>query len=194
MPFVLAVADEGRTGRALRVHRGQHLLHGRQQCRRIAKLLPALVEDTGSFALVPHRLGIWLGAACAGLAEDARDAAVYAQMIGHERLGAALDACLPAVQDDAPRSPSVLRALLRREGIRRRAEELDDTLVRLPDLYEVATAFPTGDGIDDVFDWIEFISYGALLDAEGSLTLIGDIEIQLTRFVDTSALRKKVRY
>ena len=61
MPLTLAVHDDGgRTGRALRVHRGAHDLRGEGQCRRLAKLLPAHCNDNGTNAEVPFRLAYWL--------------------------------------------------------------------------------------------------------------------------------------
>ena len=62
MGFDLAVADDGGglTGVDLRRHRGEHELHGKGACRRLAKLLPELVQDNGTAAVVPFALAEWL--------------------------------------------------------------------------------------------------------------------------------------
>ena len=53
MVFELVVGDDGGglTGDDLRRHRGEHVLRGKGGCRRLAKLLPAIVQDDGTAAV-----------------------------------------------------------------------------------------------------------------------------------------------
>ena len=58
------------------------------------------------------------------------------------------------------------------------------------DLYEVAVAtdFPTGDGVYDVFDWFKHVTYADLLDAENTLVLCADIELCFANRFDPAVL------
>ena len=80
MTLTLVVADDGNTGVDLRRHRGAHDLLGAGQCRRLAKLLPALVKDNGTAAVVPHRVALWLGSALVGLKDDAKAELFFARL------------------------------------------------------------------------------------------------------------------
>ena len=65
MGFTLQVADDGGglTGAALVAHRNDHGLFGKLACRRLAKLLPSLVKDNGTAAVVDYALAEWLTSA-----------------------------------------------------------------------------------------------------------------------------------
>ena len=54
MVFTLQIADDGGglVGDQLRAHRGDHVLPGKNACRRLAKILPYLVKDSGTAAVV----------------------------------------------------------------------------------------------------------------------------------------------
>ena len=43
------------------------------------------------------------------------------------------------------------------------------------DLYEVATAFPSGEGIDGIYGWLGYIQFKDLLCAAGLLAVYGEI-------------------
>ena len=91
MPLELVVADAGHAGLALRRHRGDHALHGTGQCKRLQLLLPSLIQGTENHAEVPHRVALWLGTAILGLRAGAKTELFFARMVGHERIGVALD-------------------------------------------------------------------------------------------------------
>jgi hypothetical protein len=42
------------------------------------------------------------------------------------------------------------------------------------DYYEIATAFPTGPGVDGAYDWIGLWTYKALAAADGTKAVYGD--------------------
>ena len=58
MVFTLQIADDGGglVGDQLRAHRGDHVLLGKNACRRLAKILPYLVKDSGTAAVVNYPL------------------------------------------------------------------------------------------------------------------------------------------
>ena len=62
MVLTLRIVDDGGglSGVALRRHRGNHDLLGKNACRRLAKLLPSLVKDNGTAAEVDFVLAEWL--------------------------------------------------------------------------------------------------------------------------------------
>ena len=111
-------------------------------------------------------------------------------MLGHERLGAALDKALVKISDDLPRTASVLRAELRKIASELRKEGVEELLVAAVDLYGVAVAtdFPTGDGVDDVFDWFRHVTYADLLDAENTLVICADLELCFANRFDPAVL------
>ena len=111
-------------------------------------------------------------------------------MVGHERLGTALDKLLESVTGDQARSPSVLRKMLR-VAARALVAASDTTgIIAVADFYEVGPdAFPTGNGIDQAYDWMAFLSYGMLIDAEGFLSIPAYLEQSLwPRFDDALTL------
>ena len=167
MPLTLVVHDDaGHTGRALRRHRGEHALLGEGQCRRLASLLPAHCKDNGTHAEIPFRVAAWLALPMADIAADMRPIKVWAQMVGVERMGKMLDTALAQVRGDDAIPLPVLRGSLR--GIAMGARDgtnADDFVVKAADLYEVATAFPTGPGIDDEWDFFGHVTYNRLLDS-----------------------------
>ena len=139
MPLALVVADAGHTGLALRRHRGAHTLQGTGQCKRLRLLLPAHVKGTEHHAEVPHRVALWLGSALVGLHDDAKAEFLFARMVGHERLGVALDKTLERVKDDTPRTASVLRAELKAIASTLRTEGVVEMLVAAADMYDDTT-------------------------------------------------------
>ena len=81
----------------------------------------------------------------------------YANQLGPSRMGKALDRALGKIQSDEPRHASVLRAELRRFGaidVDKGGSGTEAYILHADELYEVATAFPTGVNINDVYDWI----------------------------------------
>ena len=101
-------------------------------------------------------------------------------MVGHERLGTALAKLLDSVSGDQARAPSVLRKELRAAARALAAAGETAIVVAVADFYEVAPdAFPAGNGIDQAYDWVEFIAYGMLLDAEGFLSIPAYLEMAL---------------
>ena len=186
MPLSLTVADGGRTGLALRRLRGDHALHGTGQCLRLATLIPSHVQLAGDHAVIPHRVAMFIALPSIGLQEAAKAQHIYNRMVGHERMGAALDKCLSLLSGDAPRNPSVLRAELRAVARSLLAENEGAILADVADLYEVGPAsFPTGDGIDDAFEWFGYITMGECLDAEGFLSIAAYYELCLSPRFDS---------
>ena len=174
MPLALTVADNGLAGRALRQHRGGHVLHGTGPCLRLASILPSLIAVAGNAAVIPHRLALWLVLPCLRIRDNVKLEYWYNRMVGHERLGTALDKLLPEISTDNPRAVSVLRAMLR--TIARTfftAGTADELYVDMADLYEVGPhPFISGTGIDDIYDWVGLLHYADLIDAEGSLSIV----------------------
>ena len=159
MVFEWAVTGDGGglTGNNLRRHRAEHLLLGKGACRRLAKLLPGHAVDNGTAAEVPFALAEWLSSVVLRLDPGAEAKLIYANQLGPNRMGKALDRALGKIKSDEPRHASVLRAERRRFG----AIDFDKGgsgtvayILHANELYEVATAFPTGADIDDVYDWI----------------------------------------
>ena len=158
MVLEFVVNDDGHTGVDLRRHRGPHNLLGKGQCRRLAKLVPSACSDNGTAAELSFGFVEWLSSPILFLDDTVRDMFVYQFLIGLERMGNALDSALAKIKDDAPRSAGVLRAQLRNVVTIIRAAggpNADIFTVHDSDTYEVAAgAFPTGAGIDDVYDWV----------------------------------------
>ena len=113
MPLRYRVQDEGRTGIPLRRHRGDHELLGTGQCRRLAKILPVLCQDSGTAALVPDLLSDYLAEPLLVPADDLITVKIFRYKFGIQRKGVALDKALMAITSDNPRPESVLRAQLR---------------------------------------------------------------------------------
>ena len=180
MVFELLVADDGGglTDVALRRHRGDHLLRGKGGCRRLAKLLPAVVKDDGTAALVSYDLAEWLASVVLRPDAAAADGFFYKYVLGYERMGVALDRVLSKIKDDSPRHPGVLRAELRRAGdvdFDKGGNGTEVYVMGVADLYEVATAFPTGAGIDGLYDWLGLWKLSDLQTANEDLSLYGDL-------------------
>ena len=185
MPLQFAVSDDGHVGEALRSHRGSHKLLGTGPCRRLAKLLPSKVTDNGTAAEVDFDLAEWLGSPLLVPVQDAMDAHIYRYVHGREKMGSVLDHALNFISDDHPRPPSVLRAQLRSAALEERQKTGDMPVYRLAeaDLYEVATAFPSGARITDVYDWMPHLTFGGLLAADGTNAVYGVLSKALgTRF------------
>ena len=108
------VDDGGRTGVTLRRHRGTHEMMGKGQCRRLATLLPSLVKDNGSAAMLPFTFVEWLVAPILFPDGEVKVVWFYRFAVGIERMGIALECAIAKIKDDKPRAPAVLRAQLRR--------------------------------------------------------------------------------
>ena len=167
----------GLTGAARR-HRTDHTLLGKLACRRLAKLLPGLVTDNGTAAVVSFSLVEWLVTPFIRQELAASHLLIYANVLGWERMGVALDRALSKILDDTPRHAGVLRAQLRR------AAEIDfekggagtDAYVALAtDYYVVADAFPTGADVDDIYDWTGLMVYKDLASADDTMKVYADL-------------------
>ena len=93
-------------------------------------------------------------------------------------MGVALDRVLSKIKGDSPRHPGVLRAELRRAGDVDFAKGGNGTevyVMGVADFYEVATAFPTGVGIDGLYDWLGLWKLSDLKTANEDLSLYGDL-------------------
>ena len=121
-------------------------------------------------AEVPFRFALWLVSGLLVLAPDAKDALYFQYVPGIERIGAALDRALSGITGDLPRSASVLRKQLSQVARRHIAAGVGAAyVVALADLYEVADDFPTGQNVDNYYDWIGVVTLGMLTDAAGRL-------------------------
>ena len=194
MGFEWAVTGDGGglTGNDLRRHRGAHLLLGKGACRRLAKLLPGHAVDNGTAAEVSFDLAEWLSSVVLRLEPGAKGKRLFANQFGPNRMGKALDRALGGIKSDEPRHPSVLRAELRRYGaidFDKGGSGTEAYILHADDLYEVATAFPTGVGVDDVYDWIGLWTLGHLVAADGTMVVYGDFVYPLgARFDSDIAL------
>ena len=194
MVFEWAVTGDGGglTGNNLRRHRAEHLLLGKGACRRLAKLLPGHAVDNGTAAEVPFALAEWLSSVVLRLDPGAEAKLIYANQLGPNRMGKALDRALGKIKSDEPRHASVLRAELRRFGaidFDKGGSGTEAYILHANELYEVATAFPTGVNIDDVYDWIGMWTLGRLVAADGTLVVYGDLVYPLgDRFISDIAL------
>ena len=88
---------------ALRRHRGTHDLLGKGQCRRLATLLPSLVKDNGSAAMLLFTFVEWLVAPILFPDDEVKGAHFYRFAVGIERMGIALDCAIAKTKDDKPR-------------------------------------------------------------------------------------------
>ena len=194
MGFEWAIADDGGglTGVDLRRHRGEHMLHGKGACRRLAKLLPEMVQDNGTAALVPFALAEWLASVVLRPEAGAKGQRFYANQLGPARMGKALDRAIGKIESNDPRHASVLRAELRRVSaidFDKGGNGTEAYILRSNDLYEVATAFPSGAGIDDVYDWIGLWNLGHMVAADDTMVVYGDFVYALgNRFIPDDAL------
>ena len=111
-------------------------------------------------AEVFHRVALWLSLAILGLRDNAMAELFYLRMVGHERMGVALDKVLNKLKDDSPRPAALLRVQLRKIGKELRDGNDEDLLVDAADLYTVADPadFGTGAGIDEIYDWLRQMS------------------------------------
>ena len=90
MVLEYVVTDGGRTGVALRRHRGPHDLLGKGQCCRLAKLVPSAVTDNGTAAELSFGFVEWLSSPILFLDDTVQDMFIYKFVIGLERMGTAL--------------------------------------------------------------------------------------------------------
>ena len=141
--------------------------------------------------MVPHRLALWIVLPSLILRNSARTERFFNRMLGHERLGRALDKLLTYVEGDFARPISVLRSELRCFARKLIGEEDDAISVDIADMYEVApNSFPTGTGVDDNYDWFGCISYADLEDAKGLLSIAAYMEVCIApRFDERVALK-----
>ena len=158
MVLELVISDDnGLTGVDLRRHRGEHNLLGKGGCRRLAKLVPSHAIDNGIAAELKFTFVEWLVAPILMPDEAVQNEFLYGYVMGYERMGVALDRALSKIKDDQPRHAGVLRAQLRRlaeSDFAKGGAGTEAYVVGVPDLYEVASAFPTGNGVDGLYDWI----------------------------------------
>ena len=177
MTLTLVTPDAGLQAAALRAHRGDHASNPTGECARLAKLVPhsivvpnAAAPMPLAAAEVPFRFALWLVSGLLVLAPDAKDALYFQYVPGIERIGAALDRALSGITGDLPRSASVLRKQLSQVARRHIAAGVGAAyVVALADLYEVADDFPTGQNVDNYYDWIGVVTLGMLTDAAGRL-------------------------
>ena len=129
MPLGYFVPASGRTGARLRVARGAHELLATGPAARLGSLLPHLTTTTTISAdnrplevRLPYLLALWLVLGCLVPSEDVLALFVYQHMVGAERLGAALDVLLDALDIDNAiiLTPSLLRRYLLELGKRLR--------------------------------------------------------------------------
>ena len=159
----------------------------------MAKLVPSAVTDNGTAAELSFGFVEWLSSPILFLDDTVQDMFIYKFVIGLERMGTALDAALAKIRDDSPRSTGVLRAQLRNVVACMRADggaAADSFKVQAADTYEVAYGgFPTGAGIDDVYDWMGALRGRHLVTAAGGYGIYGDISRALSdRFDPAVAL------
>ena len=108
MPLGYFVSANGRTGARLRVARGAHELLATGPAARLGTLAPHLTTTTTISAdgrplevRLPFLLALWLVLGCLVPSEDLLDLFIYQHIVGAERLGAALDVLLDALDIDA---------------------------------------------------------------------------------------------
>ena len=180
MPLSLVVAEDGgRSGLALRRHRGDHELRATGPSSRLQSILPSLITAHADGSVIVPFVVL--------MEDDARAELFFNQMVGFERLCAALDALINLVADNSPLHPSVFRAQLRTIARRLHTENTAALVVAVADFYSVGpSVFPQGDGVDLVFDWMGCLRYGDLLDAEGSLSIVALLEAALAPRFDSA--------
>ena len=171
MVLELVISDDnGLTGVGLRRHRGEHNLLGKGGCRRLAKLVPSHAIDNGIAAELKFTFVEWLVAPILMPDEAVQNEFLYGYVMGYERMGVALDRALSKIKDDQPRHAGVLRAQLRRlaeSDFAKGGAGTEAYVVGVPDLYEVASAFPTGNGVDGLYDWIGLWTFKDLVGEYG---------------------------
>ena len=200
MVLELVISDDnGLTGVALRRHRGEHNLLGKGGCRRLAKLVPSHAIDNGTAAELKFTFVEWLVAPILMPDEAVQNEFLYGYVMGYERMGVALDRALSKIKDDQPRHAGVLRAQLRRlaeSDFAKGGAGTEAYVVGVPDLYEVASAFPTGNGVDGLYDWIGLWTFKDLVGEYGgappdspTMAVYGDLVLVLgERFDPVAAL------
>ena len=130
MPLGYFIEAHGRAGAELRVARGRHELLATGPAARIGSLLPHLTTTTTQApdgrpleVRMPFLLALWLVLGCLVPAEDVLGLLVYEHIVGAERLGAALDTILAALDSTdfgMAVAPSVLRRKLLELGAKLR--------------------------------------------------------------------------
>ena len=198
MPLSFDAPDAGRVNLELRRQRGGHIAKATGPAERLGKLLPPeLVQIRGEDTVLSFDLIVFLSYPLLRVKADMRNLQVIKYLVCIERMASALEKALSKHTDDTPVSASVLRAALRRI-----ADELvangDGDAFEVPaaDLYAVQfTAYPEVAGDDDTrdatADWIKELTFGMLLDAEGSLANLAQIELCLfMRFDEAKAFAK----
>ena len=124
--------------------------------------------------------------------EAVRVLKVYKVMASVEAMGKALERALSKVQGDLPLSPAVLRGQLRRIAVQDLAVGASgsgDYVFDVADTYELSeTDFPTGQNIDDKYDWFGCLTYDDLAQDGDSLVIYGDLAAAMSpRFNSTKA-------
>ena len=119
-------------------------------------LLPNIVKDNGTAAVVDFALAEWHVMPFFRPEPAAMLMLIYADGVGWERMGVDLDRALSKIMDDTPRHAGVLRAQLRRAAevdFEKGGSGTDAYVALAQDYYEVADAFPTGNNINGIYDW-----------------------------------------
>jgi len=195
MPLRLRVAGVGLAGAELRVARGPHELVGTGPIARLAQLLPvgavqtlaAHADGTAREIAIPWRLAVWLIYGALLCADPVRAILLLEEIeiVGHERLGAALDAALAGLAGDQVRHMSVLRAeILCAAAVARRAAPGAFTVVAGDMLVvggaaddaecaALATPVPTP---AQTPNWLLGVTYGMLLTEAGDMAIVGEFE------------------
>ena len=107
---------------------------------------------------------------------------IWSQMVGVERLGKMLDSVLSKLRSDEHIPLPVLRGMLRGIAVTARdGPDADGFVVKAADLYVVASVFPTGADIDDLWDFFGHVTYSMLLDSMGKLGIAADFEAATIR-------------
>lgn len=194
MPIRYDIDGGALAGAALRARRGAHNLVGSGQLRRLGKIVPTHAVDNGTQVLLRHAFVEWLSAPLLYPTDAVRALKVYKAMASAEAMGRAIERALSKLQSDLPLSPAVLRGRLRLiavQDIAVGASGSGDYTLDVPDTYELSeSGFPTGENIDDKYDWIGCLSYDDLAQDGDSLVIYGDLAAAMSpRFDSTEATK-----
>ena len=164
-------------------------------------MLPTLVRITSvgddgiaSEVVLSYKLAQWLAYPIMVCSEPTRTLKVYENIVGPERMGAALDAALTRIAGNHGRHPSVLRAELLRAFAEARPLAEAPFLVQAGDTLVVGGAAadddvaaldpPLPDTARAVPDWFLEVEYGMLLCGRGTLIILAEMEpVAFPRFL-----------
>ena len=152
---------------------------GTGQSRRLAKIVSTHATDNGAEVLLHHSFVEWLSSPLLFPTEAVRALKVYKAMASVEAMGRALERALSRLPSDLPLSPAVLRGQLRRIAVQDAdawASGSGAYVLDAADTYELFEAdFPSGQNIDDKYDWFGCLCYDDLAHDGGSLVIYGDL-------------------